>query len=245
MNDDPPHGRSDDSEKLPHGKPISQDFSHQSVTARIPEKVSRGVFSTGIMVLQTSDEFALDFLSTMVQPHQIVARVILTANTLAQLIAALRANLAKYEEQFGRLTPRHAPPTGTESKGRVGTDHGGHATGPGPQTAGPGVAAAGPGAAAGEGGHAPTASGQGAAHLDVSELYEQLKLPDDLVGGVFANVVMIRHTAEEFEFDFIANFYPRSVVTARIYLSAGRLPAVLETLSNSFEKYRQKKRHSE
>ena len=42
----------------------------------------------------------------------------------------------------------------------------------------------------------------------ITELYEQVKFPEDLLGGTFANAVMIRHTPEEFCFDFIATFTP-------------------------------------
>ena len=60
----------------------------------------------------------------------------------------------------------------------------------------------------------------------IEDIYDQLKLPDEMLGGVFSNVAMIRHTGEEFCFDFIANFYPRSVVTSRVYMAAGRIPVV-------------------
>jgi hypothetical protein len=224
MDEDSRADRQDNSDRAPQPKPISQDFSHQPVAARISETVSPGVFSTGIMVLQTGDEFAIDFLSTMVQPKQIVARVILTPNKFAQLITALRANLAKYEDQYGPTATRGSVSAGTEAGQRA--------------------AANGVGKGAGTPSQTPAESGQSASPLDVSELYDQLKLPDELAGGVFANAVMIRHAAEEFVLDFIANFYPRSVVTARVYLAAGRVPATLETLSNSLEKYRRKRETS-
>ena len=53
----------------------------------------------------------------------------------------------------------------------------------------------------------------------------------------YANVAMIRHTAEEFAIDFIANFYPRSAVTARIFLAAARIPTLVDTFVNAYEKY--------
>jgi hypothetical protein len=71
-------------------------------------------------------------------------------------------------------------------------------------------------------------------------VYEQLKLPDEMLGGGYANLVMIRHTAEEFCFDFIANFFPRSVVTNRVYMSAGRVPPFLDTLCTSLQRFQQR-----
>src|SRR5438552_18982930 len=57
--------------------PTSQEFQHSQVSARVPEKVGRGVFSTGVLVLQTGTEFLLDFVQGMVQPRQVAARVVM------------------------------------------------------------------------------------------------------------------------------------------------------------------------
>ena len=69
---------------------------------------------------------------------------------------------------------------------------------------------------------------------------KQLKLHDEMLGGVFSNLAMIRHTGEEFCFDFIANFFPRSVVTSRVYMAAGRIPSLLATMTDSYEQFRRK-----
>ena len=74
----------------------------------------------------------------------------------------------------------------------------------------------------------------------IEDLYDQLKLPDELLGGVYANVVMIRHTPEEFCFDFIANFFPRPAVTCRAFMAAGRVPSFLEALQSAHRRYRQR-----
>jgi hypothetical protein len=72
------------------------------------------------------------------------------------------------------------------------------------------------------------------------ELYEQLKLPEDVLSGKYANAVMIGHTASEFSFDFITTFFPRSAVSCRVYLSAPNVPRFLEALTHSFEQYQRK-----
>ena len=214
------------------------------VSARIPDKIRPGVFCTGVMILQAHEEFVFDFVSAMVQPQQIVARVILSALTTSQLLPALRGNVARYQEQFGPLTPRS--PTGQRASGEAGPAPEGQG---GPAPAGltaAGGAAGGPtaGATAGSGGPGggpaspkpPQPHGPGAA-----ELYEQLKLPDEVLGGAYANTVMISHTPEEFCFDFIASFYPRPIVTCRVFMAAGRVVSLLETLGDSFEKYQHRR----
>ncbi len=72
------------------------------------------------------------------------------------------------------------------------------------------------------------------------ELYEQLKIKDTELGGAYANAVMIGHTATEFLFDFITTFFPRSVVSARVYMSAPNVPRLLESLVHSFEQFQRK-----
>jgi hypothetical protein len=72
------------------------------------------------------------------------------------------------------------------------------------------------------------------------ELYEQLKIKDVELAGSYANAVMIGHTATEFLFDFITTFFPRSVVSARVYMSAPNVPRLLDSLTHSFEQFQRK-----
>ena len=44
-----------------------------------------------------------------------------------------------------------------------------------------------------------------------------------MLSGRYANAVLIRHSATEFCFDFITNFYPQSAVSARVYIAAPHL----------------------
>lgn len=74
----------------------------------------------------------------------------------------------------------------------------------------------------------------------ITEVYEQLKLPDEMLGGAYANAVVISHSHAEFCFDFICNFYPRSVVTSRVYLAAPHVTEVFDSLQRCLEQFRQK-----
>jgi hypothetical protein len=75
----------------------------------------------------------------------------------------------------------------------------------------------------------------------ISDLYEQLKLPDEMLSGVYANAVMIGHTPSEFWFDFITTFYPRSAVSCRVFLSAQQIPGLLETLSSAQQAHQRRR----
>jgi hypothetical protein len=78
----------------------------------------------------------------------------------------------------------------------------------------------------------------------ITDVYEQLKLPDEMLGGVYANTVVISHSPAEFCFDFIGSFYPRSVVTCRVYLATQHVTELFDSLRRSLEQYRQKVQQS-
>ncbi|MCA9005837.1 MAG: DUF3467 domain-containing protein, partial [Planctomycetaceae bacterium] len=72
------------------------------------------------------------------------------------------------------------------------------------------------------------------------ELYDELKLPDEMLSGTYANAVRIGHSATEFSFDFITTFFPRSCVSARVHLAAPNIPRLLDSLTHSFEQFQRK-----
>lgn len=87
----------------------------------------------------------------------------------------------------------------------------------------------------------PTApGGQPPAPPPINDVYDQLKLPDEMLGGVYANTVVISHSPAEFCFDFICSCYPRSAVTCRVYLATPHVTELFDSLKRSLEQYRQK-----
>jgi hypothetical protein len=88
----------------------SQQISHSPVSARVPERVARGVLSTGVIVLDSPNEFVLDFLQGLSRPPQIVARVVLPPAVMFSFVASVRDNLGKYTERFGPPAPLPKPP---------------------------------------------------------------------------------------------------------------------------------------
>ena len=70
------------------------------------------------------------------------------------------------------------------------------------------------------------------------EVYDDLKLRDEILSGAYANAVMIGHGPFEFSFDFITNFYPQSAVSCRVYLASGHIYRLLESLRASWEQLR-------
>jgi hypothetical protein len=89
-------------------KPIREAIEHQPISARVPEKASKGVYTTGQLVLDGPKEFVIDFLQGLTRPYQIGARVVVTPQTLSEFIGALQENLGNYQRQFG--PPPALPP---------------------------------------------------------------------------------------------------------------------------------------
>jgi len=84
------------------------------MSARVPEKVGPGIFSTGVLVMTGNTEFVLDFVQNLGQPAQIAARVVMPHSTMPQFIQALTTNLEMYTKRFG--TPPELPPPNPNQK---------------------------------------------------------------------------------------------------------------------------------
>src|SRR5215203_6831012 len=82
-------------------RPISEPIRHHAISARVPERVARGVYSTGQLILDSPKEFVVDFLQGLTRPAQVVARVVMAPTTMGEFASALRQNLDNYTRQFG------------------------------------------------------------------------------------------------------------------------------------------------
>lgn len=81
---------------------------------------------------------------------------------------------------------------------------------------------------------APPAAGRKAL-ADPHEI--PIKIPDEILRGVYANQMMVTHTGEEFLLDFINLFPPGGVVNARIIVSPGHLKRMIRALQESLHRY--------
>ncbi|HEV8605518.1 MAG TPA: DUF3467 domain-containing protein [Tepidisphaeraceae bacterium] len=169
---------------------FSQEFRHSPVSARVPERLTRGILSTGVLVLDGPNEFVLDFMQALTRPFQVAARVVLTPAVMEQFVVAVKDNIARYEQRFGGIPPLPKPPTDRR----------------------------------------PT----------LQEIYDEFKLPEEQMSGNYANAVMVGHSASEFFFDFITNFYPTSAVSSRVFLSAPQMPRLLDAVTVAFGRFQQR-----
>jgi hypothetical protein len=170
---------------------ITGEFRHpQQLSARVPEPIGKGVFSTGVIVFSTPNEFVLDFLCRMARPHTLASRVIIVPGVMPSILVAIRDNINKFQARYGVIPPLPKPETDRK----------------------------------------PT----------IQEIYDDLKIGDDVLCGAYANGLMIGHTPAEFCFDFLTNFFPKSAVSARVFLSAPHVPRMLDSLTQTYTAYQQK-----
>lgn len=79
----------------------SEQVKVQHLSARVPESVSRGAFSTGAIVMTGGTEFIIDFVQNLGTPASIAARVVMPHSVMPQFIDALKKNLDIYRQRFG------------------------------------------------------------------------------------------------------------------------------------------------
>lgn len=270
-----------------HSADDRPDPSEQPIRARVPEHVSGGAFSTGVIVMTAQSEFILDFVQNLGRPHQIVARVVMPHAVLPQLVDALHRNMDLYRQRWGELpnpiggnaqqlrpAPGSAPlpqqqatgpndyrdpiQQGTSSQIIGGPSQYGEprmeqtpgsspgtSSSNGIQSTGTNSGNTGSGnTGMGNEGVAPAQplppAGSGARQASAQEIYDDLKIRDELLSGSYANAVMIGHGPHEFSFDFITNFYPHSAVSARVFLAAGQVPRLYDSLKGTWDQLRQR-----
>ena len=223
-----------------------------AVRARVPEHVARGEISTGVIVVTGGTEFVLDFVRNLPRPSTIVARVVLPHLVMPQFIDALAKNIELFRQRYGELpgsqlpsNPLAAPASAAQPSIPQGESGALPAAAKEPSGFPPEV----PGTTSIQAGlHSnPTPSsvpppGPTQAvtpkRQNPQEIYDELKLRDEILSGTYANAVMIGHGAYEFSFDFITNFYPQSAVSCRVYLASGHIARLLDSLKQSWEQLR-------
>ncbi len=72
---------------------------------------------------------------------------------------------------------------------------------------------------------------------DEKEQELQIKFPDELIGGVYANNMIVAHTKEEFIMDFIMAAPPAGTVAARVILNPAHVKRIIHALQDNVKKY--------
>ena len=206
------------------GNPRSGSVQVNPVAARVSERASRGVFSTGVVILTGGNEFIVDFVQNLGAPTSVVSRVVIPHGAMGRIIDAIERNVEGHEDRFGPIadviaadgvhesaevaeTPRKIVPEDLSSEQLV---------------------------AMGELSSAGTDENN---EPSASDIYDDIRLEGEVECGVYANALMIGHSASEFKLDFIANLYPKSIVTARIFLASQQLMRVLHSMKRTYSQF--------
>ncbi len=229
---------SDPEREEPAAEHLHGEIQHQAVTARIREDVIRGAFANAAIVLCGQFEVVIDFLLRMGKPERVMSRVILPITVAEQFVAALQGSLMNYEQQFGPLpTFRRSPEPDADKNTKANSQDQSAATvGTGQEKTSGDVESARPE----DLGQTEKQMAENRPIPALPEIYEDLKIDDELLGGVYANTVLIRNSASEFCFDFVANIYPKSSVNARVFMAAAQVPALANSLNHSCQQYRRR-----
>lgn len=65
----------------------------------------------------------------------------------------------------------------------------------------------------------------------------QIKMPDEIMGGVYANNMVVGHSREEFIMDFIYAAPPQGKVNARVIVSPGHMKRIIHALQENLYKF--------
>jgi hypothetical protein len=67
-----------------------------------------------------------------------------------------------------------------------------------------------------------------------------IKIPEEILRGVYANQMVVRHSREEFVIDFINVCPPEGIVNARVIVSPGHLKRMVAALGENLSRYEQR-----
>jgi hypothetical protein len=65
----------------------------------------------------------------------------------------------------------------------------------------------------------------------------QIKVSDEILGGSYANLLLVSHTREEFVLDFVSVFQGGGRLNARVITSPGHAKRIVRALQDNLGKY--------
>lgn len=68
----------------------------------------------------------------------------------------------------------------------------------------------------------------------------KIKVKDEDLKGVYANLMQVSHTKEEFVLDFFLVSLPEGILTSRVIISPGHFKRMIKTLAENVAKYEEK-----
>ena len=244
-----------------HPQPATGNVELSTASARLPQEVGLGVFSTGTILLGAGQETVIDFLYGLGGQSHVVARIVLPNRVVGQLAKALESNQAGKGQDDGKkddasdsspkkqiLSTSSQSPTaksgfvdgssGNSPNEEQKNDKNSAAEAPEelssdndePESTGNREEATTGSAAESVEKSKGRKESRSLSQPNIEDIYSGLRLPESLMAGSFANRVIVRSTGPECILDFVAQLYPKPCVSARVIMTAERVPALLNSL---------------
>jgi len=68
---------------------------------------------------------------------------------------------------------------------------------------------------------------------DTNMIYDDIKVPDALHKGVYANALITAHNDQVMRMDFVAQFVPQAVLSARVFVTKAEAGSMLATVEQA------------
>lgn len=90
-------------------------MEEQKLNINITPEVAEGIYANLVIIAHSSSEFVLDFIRMLpaLPKANVKSRIVMTPENAKKLLAALQDNLAKYEQQFGKIQISGSPAPGS------------------------------------------------------------------------------------------------------------------------------------
>jgi hypothetical protein len=75
---------------------------------------------------------------------------------------------------------------------------------------------------------------------NISEFYKSVRLPDEIIGGAFANYLEVSSRKDDFLLDFQTTFPPMPRLTARVVVPAAAFKRMIPVVINSIKNHEQR-----
>ncbi len=80
-----------------------QQNQSQQIQIKASDEDLKGKYSNNAQIMHTKEEFVLDFLNIFPPTGTLNSRVIISPSHFKRMIGAMKDNLKKYEDKFGKI----------------------------------------------------------------------------------------------------------------------------------------------
>ncbi len=81
----------------------------QQIQIKADDQTAKGVYTNNLIIGHTKEEFVLDFLNVFPPQGSLVSRVFTSPGHAKRILNALKDNVKKYEDQFGKIEAAQEP----------------------------------------------------------------------------------------------------------------------------------------